>query len=100
MRNIFTVNYKVLNAQGQYSSVSQYPKTFDSNSYDNDVAKALRRAKNAYHTAVAAMYAVDDRPMQMVTLEQADGRQILREKDGDFPAEPQPEPETNEEAQE
>ena len=98
MRNIFTVNYKVLNSQGQYSSVSQYPKTFDSNSYDNDVAKALRRAKNAYHTAVAAMYAVDDRPMQMVTLEMANGRQILRESEGDFPQpEPQPEPEPNEE---
>lgn len=97
MRNIFIVNFKVLNAQGQYSSVSQYPKSFDSNSYDGDVAKALRRAKAAYHTAVAAMYAVDDRPMQMVSLEQADGRQILRESEGAFPVEPEPNEEPAEE---
>lgn len=84
-RNIFIVNATQVNAQGQYSKVTGFPKNFDSDSYEGDVNKALRRAKAAYFDQLSKNYAVDDRPMQTVTLEQADGRVILRESEGGFP---------------
>lgn len=83
-RNIFIVTAAVVNEQGAYSVVTGYPKRFDSNSYEGDTAKALRRAKAAYHAELGNMYAVDNRQMQVVTLETADGRQILRESEGGF----------------
>ena len=83
-RNIFTVNATQVNAQGTYATVSGFPKNFDSNSYEGDTDKALRRAKAAYHAQLAANYAVDDRQMQTVTLLQANGQIIMRESEGAF----------------
>lgn len=96
-RNIFTVNATQVNAQGQFSTVTGFPKRFDSDSYNGNVEKALRRAKAAFHAQLAANYAVDDRQMQTVTLVQADGRIIIRESEGGF-AEPAVEEEPGGEA--
>lgn len=83
-RNIFTVKATIVNANGVYSTVSGFPKVFDSDDYQGDVGKALRRAKAAFHAVLGEMYAVDNRQMQNVSLSQADGRVIMRESEGGF----------------
>ena len=93
MRNIFIVNATQVvtsasHPEGLFSVVTGYPKNFDSNSYteaNDPVEAALRAAKAEYHDRIGKNYASATRAMWAVTLEQADGRQILREKEGDFP---------------
>lgn len=104
-RNIFIVNATQVvisdsHPEGIYSTVSGYPKNFDSNAnpYNGDIDAALRAAKADYFSRLSANYTGSaNRVMSIVTLEQADGRQIMREKIGDFPVyvapEPEPEPE-------
>lgn len=112
MRNIYIVNATQVvtsdsHPEGLFSVVSGFPQYFDSRSYDADAQhpdgneeKALRMAKSAYLTRLAANYAADNRAMTTVTLERADGRMIMHESIGAFPViepEPAPEPETPEE---
>lgn len=86
--------------EGLFSTVSGYPKTFDSRSYpaadanpNGDTDAALRAAKSEYFSRLSANYAGSaTRVMATVTLEQADGRTILRESIGAFP-DMTPEPE-------
>ena len=93
-RNIFIVNATQVvisqsHPEGLFSVVSGYPKNFDSNSYteaSDPVEAALRAAKSEYHSRISANYASSTRAMWAVTLEQADGRTILRESEGNFPA--------------
>lgn len=97
MRQIFIVNATQVvisesHPEGLYSVVSGFPKTFDSRSYpsDNpngDEEKALNMAMSAYLAQLSANYANanDSRVMMVVTLERADGRQIMRESIGSFP---------------
>ena len=47
-RQIFEVYAKVVDANGAYNTLSGYPKVFDSKLYDNDIGKALQRARGAY----------------------------------------------------
>lgn len=100
MRNIFIVNATVLDSNGNFSTVSGFPKRFDSESYSGNVDTALRRAKAAYHAQLAANYGVDNRLMQTVTLELANGQTMLRESEGAFPPDPEPEPEPTPEPEE
>ena len=112
MRQIFIVNATQVvtsepHPEGLYSVVSGYPKTFDSRSYpasdgnpNGDEEKALNMAKSAYLAQLSTNYANANptRVMMVVTLERADGRQIMRECIGAFPdmtpaPEPAPEPE-------
>ena len=89
--------------EGVYSTVSGYPKTFDSRNYsataenpNGDEERALQVAKAEYSSRLSAMYSATGRAMAVVTLERADGRQIMRESIGAFPdmtPEPTPEPE-------
>ena len=97
-RNVFTVNaVQVITSdahpEGLFSVVSGFPKNFDSVNYDNESA-ALKAAKAAYYAQLSTNYgnANPNRVLMTVTLEQADGRQYLRESIGAFP-EVQPEPE-------
>lgn len=76
-----------------------YPKTFDTINYNDDEDKTLRMAKAAYLSQLATNYSVDNRAMTTVTLERADGRQIMRESIGAFPVVVQPEPEPEEEVE-
>ena len=91
MRNIYIVNAtQVVTSQahpeGLFSTVSGYPKAFDSDSYNGDTDAALRAAKAEYFSRLSANYAGSaSRVMATVTLEQADGRTILRESIGGFP---------------
>ena len=114
MRNIYIVNATQVvtsesHPEGVYSTVSGYPKTFDSRNYNattenpnGDEERALQVAKAEYFSRLSAMYSATGRAMAVVTLERADGRQIMRESIGAFPdmtpvPEPTPEPEEVEE---
>lgn len=108
MRNIYIVNATQVvtsesHPEGLFSVVSGFPKTFDSRSYpasdsnpNGDEEKALNMAKSAYLAQLSTNYANANptRVMMVVTLERADGRQIMRECIGAFPdMTPTPEPE-------
>lgn len=110
MRNIFIVNATQVvisesHPEGLFSTVSGYPKNFDSRNYnstvqnpDGDIDAALRAAKAEYYNRLSANYTgSQNRVMATVTPEQADGREILRDSVGAFPdmtpPEPEPEPE-------
>lgn len=111
MRQIFIVNATQVvtsesHPEGIYSVMSGYPKTYDSRNYDateenpnGNEEKALNSAKSEYFSRLSAMYVGSPtRVMATVTLERADGRQIMRESIGAFPdmtpaPEPAPEPE-------
>lgn len=106
-RNIFIVNCsQVVTSQshpeGMYSTISGYPKTYDSRNYpgvdpNGDAEAALRAAKSEYYSRLSANYAgSSSRVMSTVTLEMADGRTILRESIGAFP-DMTPEPEVSDE---
>ena len=92
MRNIFIVNATLVDSNGNYSTITGFPKTFDSESYSGNTETALRRAKAAYHAQLGLNYAVDGRTMQTVTLVQVNGQLIMRESEGAFPPDPEPEP--------
>lgn len=99
MRNIYIVNATQVvtsesHPEGLFSVVSGYPKTFDSRSYpssdgspNGDEEKALNMAKSAYLAQLSTNYANANptRVMMVVTLERADGRQVMRECIGAFP---------------
>lgn len=106
MRNIFIVNAtqvvtSTAHPEGLYSIVTSYPKTYDSESFNGDSDAALRAAKAEYYSRLSANYTGSAaRVMAVVTLEQADGRQIMRDSIGAFPVvapTPEPEPEPEEE---
>lgn len=93
--------------EGAYSVLPDFPKWFDSRNYgateqnpNGNEEKALAMAKSAFHSQLSAMEASDTRAAWCVTLERADGTQIMREKWGAFPdMTPEPETETETEAE-
>lgn len=91
MRNIYIVNatqtvVSEAHPEGVYSVMQDYPKTFDSNTYDGDADKTLNAARADYYSRLSAIYTGSAaRVMATVTLERADGRQMLRESIGAFP---------------
>lgn len=99
MRQIYIVNATQVvtsesHPEGLFSVVSGFPKSFDSRSYpasdgnpNGDEEKALNMAKSAYLAQLSTNYANANptRVMMVVTLERADGRQIMRECIGAFP---------------
>ena len=113
MRNIFIVTATQVvvsdsHPEGMYSTVSGYPKAFDSRNYNateenpnGDETLALNAAKSEYFSRLAANYVGSPtRVMATVTLGRADGKLILRESLGAFPdmtPAPEPEPEPDEE---
>ena len=93
-RNIVIVNATQVvtsetNPQGLLSTVSGYPKIFDSRSYNDDVELTMNAAKTDYYNRLGQNYA-DTNPnriMKTVVLEMADGRQILKDCIGGFATE-------------
>lgn len=97
MRQIYIVNATQVvtseaHPEGVYSTISGYPKTFDSRNYNateqnpnGDEERALQVAKAEYFSRLSAMYSANNRAMAVVTLERADGRQIMKESIGAFP---------------
>ncbi len=64
-REIFEVVAKVVDSNGTFNALTGYPKTFDSRSYSNDVAKAQQRAIGEWHNALGAMSTADTRQCQV-----------------------------------
>lgn len=107
-RNIFIVNATQVvtseqNPQGLLSVYDGYPKTFDSMSYDGDIALTRRMANADYYNRLGIMYGDTNanRIMKTVTLENAKGELLLHDSIGDFisPSAPEPEPEEETEEQ-
>ena len=97
-RTILTVNATQVvtsqaNPRGIMSTVSGYPKTFDSKNYNNDLELTMNQAMGEYHDRLSINYK-DTNPtriMKTVTLETADGRQLQMKSIGGFVAEPEEE---------
>lgn len=99
MRQIYIVNATQVvisdaHPEGAYSTLPDYPKPFDSRSYNaaeanpnGDEARALEVAQAEFYSRVSAFLAANSptRAMWTVTLTRADGRQIMRESKGAFP---------------
>lgn len=109
MRNIYIVNATQVvtsdsHPEGLYSVISGYPKSYDSRNYNateqnpnGDTDAALKAAKAEYYARLSANYAGSaTRVMAIVTLEQANGRQIMQDCIGNFPDMTPPEPEPEE----
>ena len=101
-REIYEVHANIVDSNGSYNKLSNdYPKKFDSMSYENDVDKALRRAESAMHTAAGTMYAVDSRQVQTTyIIRVSDGVQIEKVTVGKLADLPDPEPEPEPEPEE
>lgn len=97
VRKIYEVYAKIVDANGNYSTLNGYPKVFDSRHYDNDYEKTLKRATGEFHKTFGAMCDRDDRQLQTVFLIAADGAVIESKHVGEVADLPDPEPETEEE---
>ena len=86
-RQIFIVSAQIADANGTFSFISGYPKTFDSRNYQDDVDKAKRRAEGDMAEAWGAMCKNDTRQIQSVTLTDMTGFQLDHKSYGAF-AEP------------
>ena len=64
MRKIFLVYACYVGANDGFSSVSGYPKVFDSNSYGGDTELTRKRAYADYWDCLGAMGKVDTRKVQ------------------------------------
>ncbi len=85
VRNIYEVYAKVVDANGSYNTLKDYPKVFDSKNYDNDIAKTLQRAKGAYWECLGAMAKVDTRQIQLaMIIDVNSGIQLEMTKMGNF----------------
>lgn len=91
-RNIIIVNATQLvtsesNPSGIFSIVAGFPKVFDSGE-GGDIEQTMKTAKSAYYAQLSANYANTNpnRVMTTVTLEMANGQQLLKESVGAFPA--------------
>lgn len=89
-RQIFLVNAFIVDANGTFNNLPNYPKIFDSRSYQNDIEKTQRRAEGDMSEAWGAMCKVDTRQIQTVTLSTVDGFQLDRKTTGKFPEDPEP----------
>ena len=97
MRNIYRVEAWVVDSNGTFNTLTGYPKNFDSNNYDGDTDKALKRAMGDFAEVFGAFCKRDDRQMQTVILLQSNGQLIDRKCLGSLPTpEPEPEPEPEE----
>ena len=90
-RNIIIVNATQLvtseaNPYGIFSTMAGFPKVFDSGE-GGDIEQNMKTAKSAYYAQLSANYANTNpnRVMTTVTLEMANGQQILKESVGVFP---------------
>lgn len=96
-RNIIIVNATQVvtsesNPYGIFSTMTGFPKVFDSGA-GGDIEQTINNAKAAYFDQLSKNYANTNpnRVMTTVTLEAANGQQILRESIGAIPDVSQPE---------
>ena len=87
-RQIFEVYAKVVDATGAYNTLSGYPKSFDSRSYNGDIEKTLKRATGEFSDTFGAMCKNDTRQLQTVILMSADGFVLRKETIGKIADDP------------
>ena len=87
-RQIFEVYAKVVDSTGAYNTLSGYPKSFDSRTYDGDIEKTLKRATGEFCDTFGAMCKNDTRQLQTVILMSADGFVIRKETIGKIQDDP------------
>ena len=92
-RQIFKVDAQIVDSTGKFSVLDDYPKTFDSKNYNNDIGKAQKRAEGDMSETWGAMCKRDDRLIQTVMLSTVDGFVLEKKSMGGFPADPEPEEE-------
>lgn len=85
IREIYEVTAKVVDANGNYNTLSGYPKSFDSRNYNNDLEKTMNRAFGEFHSVLGTMYTRDDRKEQLAMIIRiSDGVQIAVERVGEL----------------
>ena len=89
-RQIFIVEAFIVDANGTFTYLEGYPKTFDSKHYQNDIDKTQRRADGDMSDVWGDMCNVDTRQIQTVVLKTVDGFEITHRTMGGFPADPEP----------
>ena len=98
-RQIYEIGFKQCvvsenHPEGLWSNKTNYPKTYDSKDYNNDIDRTFEIAEAEYRACESTMLldANSTRVMQVITMERSDGRMIYSRKKGDFPVWPEPEP--------
>lgn len=84
-RKIYTVYAFIVDANGTYSTLSGYPKIFDSRTYNNDINRAFQRVHGEFFEAIGAMCKRDDRQVQTVTLFDQNGNYYDTQTLGELP---------------
>jgi hypothetical protein len=92
-REIFEVVVKIVDANGNYNTLSGYPKSFDSKNYDNEIEKAQSRAYGEYHAVLGELYKRDDRQLQVAYVFCPSSGILTMTKIGSIADLPDPEPE-------
>ena len=94
-RQIFIVDAYIVDANGTFNYINaNYPKKFDSNSYNGDIDKTKKRAEGDMAECWGAMCKVDTRQVQTVCLHTVDGFVLETRTMGQLVSpEPEPEPE-------
>ena len=98
IRQIYIVRASVVDANGSWNELDDYPKTFDSKTYEknygeNAVNIAKKRAEGDAAEAWSKMCKVDNRQVQLVTVTTADGFEVLKYEEGKLAERPDPEAE-------
>ena len=86
-RQIFIVDAHVVDKNGTFNFLDDYPKKFDSNNYSGNVDKTKRRAEGDMSEVWGAMCKVDERQIQTVSLYTVDGFLLESKTMGQFPSE-------------
>ena len=86
-RQIFIVDAFIVDANGTFNHLDNYPKKFDSRNYQDDIEKTRRRAEGDMSEVWGAMCKVDTRQIQTVALTDVFGYQLEYRTMGQFPAE-------------
>lgn len=94
VRQIFEVQAKCVDPSGGWvGSLPNYPKSFDSKNYNNDIDLTFKRAQGEFASVWSSMCQIDNRKMQCVMLLTADGIILDKKVLGAIPELPDPEPE-------
>ena len=85
-RTILEVDAVVVDSNGTFNRMTGYPKRFDSNTYDGDLAGTMKRAKAEYYNTLGSMYGNQaNRQIQTARLTNIRGDTVLCESIGNFP---------------
>lgn len=85
-RVIFEVDAFIVDANGVFNRLANYPKRFDSKTYNYDTENTLKRAKAEYFTTLGTMYGNQaGRQVQTAMLYNIYGAVLLSENVGYLP---------------